>query len=137
MIAHSAIERDVVIVACAISAGIHAALIPDHWREGASAGAGFAIATVLLAAVAVALTRVLSTAALGGAAALFGGLLVSYVFAVTSGLPLLHPDAEAVDGLAVFTKAVELVGLAAASHLVRQRRAAPFLSSRQLKGTLA
>ncbi len=34
MITPAAIERDLVIVACAISAGIHAALIPDHLAEG-------------------------------------------------------------------------------------------------------
>jgi hypothetical protein len=137
VITHTAIERDLVIVACAISAGIHAALIPDHWTEGAGAGTGFAAATVLLAAVAVALSRVASTAALAGATALFGGLLVSYALAVTTGLPLLHPHPEEVDALAVFTKAIELVGLGAASHLLWERRFAPFLISPRLKGTLA
>jgi hypothetical protein len=37
----AAIERDLVIVACAISAGIHAALVPDHLNESAGAGIGF------------------------------------------------------------------------------------------------
>jgi hypothetical protein len=137
VITRAAIERDLVIIACAISAGIHAALIPDHWKEGAAAGAGFAIATVLLAAVAVALTRVVSTAALAATAMLFGGLLASYGLAVTTGLPVFHPQPEAVDGLALFTKAVELLGLLAATHLLWQRRFAPFLSSPRLKGTLA
>ncbi len=41
---------------------------------------------------------------------------------MTTGLPLLHPDPEAIDGLALFTKAVELVGLVAAMHLLRRRR---------------
>jgi hypothetical protein len=137
VITRAAIERDLVIVACEISAGIHAALVPDHWTEGAAAGAAFAIATVLLAAVAVALTRVVSAAALAGATALFGGLLVSYALAATSGLPLLHPHPEEVDALALFTKAIELVGLAAASHLLWERRSAPFLTFPRLKGTLA
>ena len=30
MIARAVLERDVVILACAISAGIHAALVPSH-----------------------------------------------------------------------------------------------------------
>jgi hypothetical protein len=128
VITRAAIERDLVITACAISAGIHAALIPDHWTEGAAAGAGFAVATVLLAAVAVTLTRVASTAALAGATALFVGLLISYGLAVTTGLPLLHPHPEAVGGLALFTKAVELLGVLAATHLLWERRSAPFLS---------
>jgi hypothetical protein len=137
VITRAAIERDLVIIACAISAGIHAALIPDHWTEGAATGTGFAVATVVLAAVAVALTRVASTAALAGATALFGGLLVSYGLAVTTGLPLLHPHPEAVDGLALFTKAIELVGLGAASNLLWERRFALFLTFPRLKGTLA
>ncbi len=60
----------------------------------------------------------MSAAALAAAAALFGGLLLSYALAVTTGLPLLHPEQEAIDGLALFTKAVELVGLAAATRLL-------------------
>ena len=124
MITPAAMERDLVIVACAISAGIHAALTPDHLAEGAAAGAGFALAAALLVALAVALTRVVSTAALAGAAALCGGLLLSYGLAVTTGVPLLHPDPEAIDGLALFTKAVELIGLGAAIRLLQRRQPA-------------
>jgi hypothetical protein len=124
VITRAATERDLVIVACAVSAGIHAALVPDHLAEGTAAGAAFAIAAVLLAAVAVALTRVVSTAALTAAVALFAGLIVSYGLAVTAGLPVLHPHPEAVDGLAVFTKAVELLGLLAAAHLLSRRQPA-------------
>ena len=120
MIARAAVERDLIIVACAISAGIHAALIPDHLTEGMAAGAGFAIAVALLVAVAVGLTRDVSAAALAAAAALFGGLLLSYALAVTTGLPLLHPGREAIDGLALFTKSVELVGLVASTRLLRR-----------------
>jgi hypothetical protein len=137
VITRAAIERDLVIVACAISAGIHAALIPDHLTEGAAAGAGFAIATALLAAVAVALTRVVSAAALASAAILFGGLLVSYGLAVTTGLPLLHPHPEAVDGLALFTKGVEVVGLLGASRLLWRLQPALVLNFPRPKGTLA
>ena len=44
--------RDVVILACAVSAGIHGALVPAHLDEGTGAGVGFAAATVLLPAIA-------------------------------------------------------------------------------------
>ncbi|MDX6438438.1 MAG: hypothetical protein QOF45_1021 [Gaiellaceae bacterium] len=137
MITRAAIERDLVIVTCAISAGIHAALIPEHLTEGAATGAGFAIATALLAAVAVALTRVVSAAALASAAVLFGGLIVGYGLAVTTGLPLFHPHAEAVDGLALFTKAVELLGLLGATHLLWRLRPALALNYPRPKGTPA
>ena len=35
------LKADVVILACAISAGIHGALAPHHFSEGAGAGFGF------------------------------------------------------------------------------------------------
>ena len=60
MITRAAIERDLVIVACAISAGIHAALAPDHFAEDAAVGAGFALAAALLVALAIALTQAVS-----------------------------------------------------------------------------
>jgi hypothetical protein len=45
------LRADVVILACAISAGIHGALVPGHFEEGAGAGLGFVLAAVLLAAL--------------------------------------------------------------------------------------
>jgi len=45
-------------------------------------------------------------------------LLVGYALAVTSGMPVLMPEPEPIDGLALATKAVELVGLLAALALV-------------------
>ncbi len=119
------LKADVVILACAISAGIHGALAPDHFSEGAGTGLGFVASAVVLAAVAVWLTaRPASRLALAGAAAIFVGLLASYALAVTSGLPLLHPEPEPVDGLALATKAIEVVGLAAAASLLWRPTAA-------------
>jgi hypothetical protein len=114
------LRGDVVILACAISAGIHGALLPEHVEEGTGAGVGFALATVLLVALAVGLTRrPESKRLLAGATVVFAGLLVSYGLAVTTGLPVLHPDREAVDLLALGTKTVEVVGLLAAAGLLR------------------
>jgi hypothetical protein len=130
------LRRDVVIIACAISAGIHGALVPDHFDERIGAGLGFAAAAVLLAALGVALTlRPASALALAGVAAVFAGLLVSYALATTTGLPLLHPEPEAVDGLALATKAIEAIGLLAVLHLLRRGRLA-VAALPQAKGTL-
>ncbi len=129
------LRRDIVILACAISAGIHAALVPDHFDESTGAGLGFAAATVLLAALAVALTlRPAGGLALTGAAAVFAGLLVGYALATTTGLPLLHPDPEPLDGLALATKATEAIGLLAALHLLWRGRPAA-AAHPQPKGT--
>ena len=119
------VKSDVVILACAISAGIHGALAPDHFSEGAGTGLGFVAATVALAGLAVWLwARSKSRLALASTAAVFLGLLVSYALALTSGLPLLHPEPERVDGLALVTKAIEVIGLTAASSLLWRPAAA-------------
>jgi hypothetical protein len=137
VIDRAAIDRDLVIIACAISAGIHAALAPNHLAAGVAAGVGFAAAAALLAGLAFILTQVASPRALGGAAALFGGLIVSYGLAITTGVPLLHPHPEPVDGLALFTKAVEVTGLLASADLLWRRQAAAALPLLRPKGTLA
>jgi hypothetical protein len=49
----------------------------------------------------------------------FAGLLGSYALATTTGLPVLHPHPEPVDGLALATKAIEALGLLAATSLLR------------------
>jgi hypothetical protein len=129
----ASVERDVVIVACGVSAGIHAALTPDHFREGAGAGGGFFVATILLGALAVVLTRWPSEAALAAGVLVLTGLIVSYALVLTTGVPVLHPEVERLDGLALATKVVEAVGTLAALHLLRSpvRRLLP------LKGTPA
>jgi CHASE2 domain-containing sensor protein len=116
------LRADVVILACAMSAGIHGALVPDHLDEGTGAGLGFAAATAALAGLVVWLTRrPASRTALATAAAMFAGLLASYALAITTGVPVLHPHSEPVDGLALATKAIEIVGLLAATSLLRRR----------------
>ena len=126
---------DLVILTCAISAGIHGALVQNHFEEGTGAGLGFVVATVLLAVLAVVLTRKPTQLALLGTAAVFAGLIASYVLAITTGVPVLHPDVEAVDGLALFTKAVEAAGVVLAASLLRRPSLAITLT--QHKGTLS
>ena len=118
------VERDLAVVACAISAGVHAALVPAHLDEGTAAGAAFAGAAVILAALAVALTHSDAPLVAAGAAVVFTGLLAAYAVAITTGLPGVHPDPEPVDGLALFTKGVETLGLVAAAGLLRAARPA-------------
>jgi hypothetical protein len=121
------LRLDIVILACAISAGIHGALVPDHFAEGTGVGLGFVTATVLLGAIAVALTRKPTRFVLLSAAAVFVALLVSYALAITTGVPVLHPEVEAVDGLALFTKAVEAIGLFTAATLIQRPSVADIL----------
>jgi hypothetical protein len=62
------------------------------------------------------------------------GLLASYLLAVTTGLPVFHPNPEPVEGLALATKAIEAVGVLAAWSLLRRPHAS--LALHQPKGTL-
>jgi hypothetical protein len=127
------LRTDVVILTCAISAGIHGALVADHFEEGTGAGLGFAAATVLLALLAVVLTRRPTQPALLAAAAVLAGLITSYALAITTGFPVLHPEPEAVDALALFTKGIETLGLVLAASLLRRPSLAFTLT--QPKGT--
>ena len=109
----------IVIVVCAASAGIHAALAPEHVSESVAAGTGFAVSAVVLGVLAVVLTlRPDNTLATALSAVILACLLVSYALAVTTGVPLLHPEVEPVEGLALATKAIEAIGLLAAVSLV-------------------
>jgi len=128
---------NVVIVACAVSAGVHAALVPEHLTEGTAAGLAFLASAVVLAGLAAALTRRPGAALLISTSAVLAGLIGSYAAAITTGLPLLHPMPEPVEGLAVLTKAVEAVGLLAAMHLLRRDRSGVLLPVlTRPKGTL-
>ena len=128
------LRADAVILSCAISAGIHAALVPDHLEEGAGAGVGFMAAALVLGVLAVVLTRAPSELAFGVTATVFAGLIASYALATTTGFPILHPEREAVDGLALLTKAVEAVGLVLAASLLPRPSLTPTVG--QPKGTL-
>jgi hypothetical protein len=90
-------------------------------------------ATILLAVLAAVLTRKPSQAALLTTAAVFAGLIASYALVLTTGFPVLHPEPEAVDALALFTKAIEAIGLVLAASLLSR----PSLAiTTQPKGTL-
>lgn len=121
MSGRDAVARDLVVVACAISAGVHAALAPAHFQESAAAGTGFAVSAVLLALLATA-TRRPRPDALAAASLLLAGLTVAYALAVTTGIPILHSSPEPADSLGLFATTVELVGLGAALRLLARPR---------------
>ena len=130
------VEHDVLVASCAISAGIHAALVPEHVHEEPAAGVGFVVSAAVLVALCIVLTyRPGNRLALGVTAAVLGALLVAYALAITVGVPVLHPDVELADGLGLVTKAVELVGLATAVHLATSDRRVGRLTRLQPKGT--
>ena len=83
--------RDVVVSAAAISAGAHAALVPEHLREAPQLGIAFIAATALLLATARAATLADGSRVMPAAALLFAGLIAAYVATRTTGIPWLAP----------------------------------------------
>jgi hypothetical protein len=118
--------RDGLIVCCAISAGVHAALVPEHLRESVVTGAGFVGATLALVVAIAGLTaRPESRAVTSFVCLVLLGLLLSYAAAATSGIPIVHPDVDPIDSVGVLTKAVELLALWLAFGLRRPLRGRP------------
>jgi hypothetical protein len=114
------VAANAVVLACAVSAGVHAGLVPEHLREEPALGVAFIVAAALLAATAIGVSaRPASVAAGWGAAALLAGLIVSYAASRSTGIPLLQPEREAVDAVGIVTNLVEVAGLAAALSLTQ------------------
>lgn len=107
-------------LSCAISAGVHLALVPEHIHESLILATGFAFTSVALFATAVWTAR-RPVSARG--AALGAGLLVVLIglFAASRsiGLPGVA-DAEPLDLVGGLTQTVQAVGLAAALTLMRR-----------------
>ena len=105
-------DADLVLAACAISAGAHAALVPSHMEHDPQLGLAFVVAAGVLLTLGAAVVLSPDPARAARAAALvFAALIASYAAATTVGLPLLSVQPEPVDGVALVTKLVETVGL--------------------------
>jgi hypothetical protein len=115
------VARNALVVTCAASAGVHAALVPEHLKENAVLGGGFAVAAVCLFASAATFARARAADRLAAPATgvLLIGLIVAYVVSRTVGLPVGDGEVEAVDAFGVTTQIAQLVGLAAAVLLSR------------------
>jgi hypothetical protein len=81
---------------------------------------GFVLASIAAAACAVLLTYRPSRGALLATAAVFAGLIVGYLIVLAHGLPVLHPEREPVETLAVWTKVIEATGLTVAAGCLRR-----------------
>jgi len=108
-----------VAVVCAASAGVHAGLVPDHYREGGLAlGGAFAVSAVLLGAAAVLASRRVTR---GFVVVVLLGTAVAYLLSRTTGIPLLIPDPEEPDPLGLVTTVSEAVAAAVAALLLHNR----------------
>jgi hypothetical protein len=106
------------VLAGAVSAGVHAGLAPEHLHEWPPLGAAFVAAAAAAALAVVALVlRPASAWPPRTLGALLGGLVVAYALTRLAALPPLDPEREALDLLGVCTSAVEALGVAAALRL--------------------
>jgi hypothetical protein len=108
-------NRTLLLLAGAVSAGVHAGLAPEHLHEWPPLGAAFVAAAAAAALSVAALVlrpeslwppRILAT--------LLGSLIVAYALTRLAALPPLDPDREPLDLLGVCTCLVEAAGLVAA-----------------------
>ena len=118
--------RHAVVLVCAASAGVHAALVPEHLREGGPRlGGAFVLSAVLAALVAVVLRKPLQAraarAAFLAAALVLLGTAAAYVLSRTSGLPFLIHDPEELDPIGAVTSAAEVLGGLASLFLITRK----------------
>jgi len=114
------VTTNIVVFACAVSAGVHAGLVPEHLRTEPRLGIAFITAVALLLAVGgTAAVRPWDRRVAAVAALLLAGLIAAYWATRSTGIPLLAPDAEAVDAIGVITTLVEAFGLVSAVALTQ------------------
>jgi hypothetical protein len=107
---------------CAASAGVHAALVPEHLDESIPLGVAFIVSAVALVLVAL-VVRSPRHDVWGPilAATVLAMTATAYVLSRTVGLPLLIDTPEAVDPLGVLTAAAEVVGVWACFPLLNRK----------------
>lgn len=114
--------RLAVVSTCAASAGVHAALTPDHLRESLVLGVAFAVSVLALGASAL----VVREPGLDSWAPVVSGCVLAvtaaaYALSRTVGIPWLVPDPEPLDALGLATFVAELAAAGAATSLIPRK----------------
>ena len=112
---------DFCAVACAASAGVHAALVMPHLHESVALAAAFAVTAAALAVGAISQAILARASADAAVAALLLGVAVAYGLSRTTGLPVLAVPPEPFDALGVATSCLELAAAGAALRLLVRR----------------
>jgi hypothetical protein len=116
--AGTTLARNIVLMACAASAGVHAGLVPSHLAENVWLGIAFTSAVGLLLALTVSLARTGEPRPRAApAAVLLAVLVVAYVLSRTVGLAPMAEHVEPVDAVGALTQVAQVAGLVAALFL--------------------
>ena len=116
-------------LAVTFSAGIHAALVPEHLKEMPPLGYSFIGAAAIGAALAWALVSRPDDRRIPLLAGLFClGQVVAWLLFVTVPIPLFSGTPEPVETIALVSKAVELYGFAIALSLATSRKRSGWLA---------
>lgn len=122
-VASETARRRLLVIACATSAGIHAALVSTHAGGSHVLGGLFALSAVLLIVAALVIEHGGGRQAVAVTALLLAALLATYAVSRFASLwPLEHP--EPVDAVGAVTKLFEAGGLLLAIGLLQTPRAA-------------
>ena len=113
-------------LAVTFSAGIHAALVPEHLDEMPLLGDAFIVAALVGAAIAAALVLRPSNPRIPVFAGLFClGQIAAWVLFVTVPVPLFSGTPEPVEAIALVSKAAEALGILLALQLTALRQYKP------------
>jgi drug/metabolite transporter (DMT)-like permease len=121
----NAVSRYFAAAICAASAGIHAALVPEHLHEGGPLlGGAFALSAGLLAVAALAVRHPRRDSwAPRATIVVLVGTAVAYALSRTTGIPPLITTPEAADRLGEVTSAFEVAGAIACFALITRKDA--------------
>jgi hypothetical protein len=110
-------------LAVTFSAGIHAALVPEHLKEMPPLGYSFIVAAVIGAGIAWALVTRPNDRRLPALAVLFlAGQILVWLLFVTVHVPGFSGTPESIAAIALVSKAAELFGIAVGRPLAVSRR---------------
>ena len=110
-------------LAVTFSAGIHAALVPEHVKEMPPLGYSFIAAAVIGAGIAWALvTRPNDRRIPAMAVAFLAAQILAWVLFVTVHLPGFSGTPESIEAIALVSKAAELLGIAVGLPIVAFRQ---------------
>jgi hypothetical protein len=109
-------------LAVTFSAGIHAALVPEHLKEMPPLGYAFIAAAAIGGVIAWALVSRPNDRRIPALAALFCvGQIVTWVVFVTVHVPGFSGTPESIETIALVSKAAELIGIVLALPLLAPR----------------